>query len=74
MKLSIDDLNDFGRSRLEDDYAAISRRDGGKTSRIDFSLGWMALAVRHHLWSYFTPSFAAARVLETAGQSGREPS
>lgn len=53
MRLSITDLNEFGRARLEDDYAAIERRDG-KTSRIDFSLGWMALACRHKLWSYFT--------------------
>jgi uncharacterized protein (DUF2132 family) len=53
MRLSIEDLTEFGRARLEDDYAAVSRRDGGKTSRIDFSLGWMALAVRHRLWSYF---------------------
>lgn len=54
MNLSIDDLNDFGRGRLEDDYAAVERRDGGKTSRADFALGWMALAVRYHLWSVFT--------------------
>lgn len=53
MKLSIEDLNDFGRARLEDDYAAVSRRDGGKTSRVDFALGWMALAHRHRLLSYF---------------------
>jgi len=55
MKLSTDDLNDFGRSRLEDDYLSVTRRDGGKTSRTDFGLGWMAMAVRHRLWSYFTP-------------------
>jgi len=54
VKLSIEDLNDFGRARLEDDYAAVSRRDGGKTSRIDFALGWMAAMARHRLWSYFT--------------------
>jgi uncharacterized protein (DUF2132 family) len=54
MRLSIEDLTEFGRARLEDDYASVSRRDGGKTSRIDFSLGWMALAVRHRLWAYFT--------------------
>lgn len=54
MNLSVDDLNDFGRARLEDDYAAVERRDGGKTSRADFALGWMAMAIRHHLWSYFT--------------------
>lgn len=55
MRLSLDDLDEFGRARLEDDYAAVARRDGGKTSRTDFALGWMALAYRHHLWSYFTP-------------------
>jgi len=43
---------------LEDDYATVQRRDGGKTSRADFALGWMAMAVRHRMWSYFT---AAAR-------------
>jgi hypothetical protein len=54
MTLHLEDLNDFGRARLEDDYAAVDRRDGGKTSRTDFALGWMAMAVRHRLWSYFT--------------------
>lgn len=54
MRLSIEDLNEFGRARLEDDYAAVSRRDGGKTSRIDFALGWMAAMARHRLWSYFS--------------------
>lgn len=58
MRLEIDDLNQFGRARLEDDYATVQRRDGGKTSRADFALGWMAMAVRHRMWSYFT---AAAR-------------
>jgi hypothetical protein len=52
--LSIDDLNSFGRSRLESDFLNVDRRDGGKTSRTDFALGWMALAVRFHLWSLFT--------------------
>jgi uncharacterized protein (DUF2132 family) len=59
MNLSIDDLNDFGRARLEDDYARVERRDGGKTSRADFALGWMAAMVRHRLWSYFTPEARA---------------
>lgn len=54
MNLSIQDLNDFGNARLEDDFQRVQRRDGGKTSRIDFSLGWMAMAYRHRLWSYFT--------------------
>ena len=54
MKLSIEDMNAFGKARLEDDYAAVVRRDAGKTSRIDFSLGWMAAMARHRLWSYFT--------------------
>jgi hypothetical protein len=58
MRLSIEDLNDFGRARLEDDFQVTERRDGGKTSRTDFALGWMAMAVRHRLWSYFTPSWA----------------
>lgn len=54
MNLSIDDLCDFGRARLEDDYAAVERRDGGKTSRADFALGWMAAMVRIRQRSYFT--------------------
>lgn len=54
MNLSLQDLNTFGRGRLEDDFQATERRDGGKTSRTDFALGWMALAVRYHLWSHFT--------------------
>lgn len=61
MKLSIDNLNAFGKARLEDDFQATQRRDGGKTSRTDFALGWMALAVRHRLWSYFE------RPIETPG-------
>jgi len=54
MKPVIDDLNDYGRGRLEDDFRGTERRDGGKTSRADFALGWMAMALRHRLWSYFT--------------------
>ena len=54
VQLSVDDLNAFGRSRLESDFLNVERRDGGKTSRTDFSLGWMALAVRFKLWSLFT--------------------
>lgn len=61
MNLSIEDLNDFGRARLEGDYARVQRRDGGRTSRADFALGWMALAVRYHLWSVFTVE-ARARI------------
>jgi hypothetical protein len=53
VKLLVEDLNDFGRARLEDDFQRIERPDGGKTSRVDFALGWMALAARHRLWSYF---------------------
>jgi hypothetical protein len=54
LELHIDDLSSFGRDRLESDFAAVERRDGGKTSRTDFALGWMALAVRFNLWSVFT--------------------
>jgi hypothetical protein len=52
--LSIDDLNTFGRARLESDFLNVDRRDGGKTSRTDFALGWMAMALRFKLWSVFT--------------------
>ena len=54
MNLSIDDLNEFGRRQLEDDFQRVERRDGGKTSRLDFGLGWMALAVRYQSWQLFT--------------------
>lgn len=63
MNLSLQDLNGFGRLRLEDDFNATARRDGGKTSRVDFALGWMALAVRYRLWSHFTDE-AQARLKE----------
>lgn len=53
MNLSIDDLNDFGRARLEDDFQGCARR-GKRGSLDDFAEGWMSLAVRHKLWSYFT--------------------
>ena len=52
--LSLDDLNPYGLNRLESDFLNVERRDGGKTSRTDFALGWMALAVRFQLWSLFT--------------------
>jgi hypothetical protein len=61
MRLTTEDLSAFGRSRLEDDYQGVARRDGGKTSRADFALGWMALAVRYKLWTLFTPE-ARARI------------
>jgi hypothetical protein len=54
VQLTLQDLNVYGRSRLESDFLSVDRRDGGKTSRTDFALGWMALAVRFHLWSLFT--------------------
>lgn len=53
MNLALEDLNDFGRARLEDDFQASNRRNG-RASREDFAEGWMALALRHRLWSYFT--------------------
>jgi uncharacterized protein (DUF2132 family) len=65
MRLSVEDLTEFGRARMEDDYNAVARRDGGRTSRIDFSLGWMSMAHRHKLWSYFTPE-ARARLEQIA--------
>lgn len=55
MRLSIEDLNAFGKARLEDDFREVERRDGGKTSRTDFGLGWMAAMVRIKQWSYFDP-------------------
>lgn len=54
MNLSLDDLSDFGKARLEDDFQRVERRDGGKTSRTDFALGWMAAMLRISQWSYFT--------------------
>jgi len=64
MNLSLDDLSDFGKARLEDDFQRVERRDGGKTSRTDFSLGWMAAMVRISQWSYFTTD--ARKRLEAA--------
>lgn len=64
MNLSIDDLNDFGRARLDDDFQACERR-GRRGSRDDFAEGWMAMAVRHRLWSYFTDE-ARTRLREDA--------
>lgn len=61
MSLNMDDLNDFGRARLEDDFTGVERRDGGKTSRADFALGWMAAMIRSNCWSYFTND-ARARI------------
>jgi hypothetical protein len=55
VKLSVDDLNDFGKARLEDDFLKTARRDGGKTSRTDFALGWMAAMLRISQSSYFRP-------------------
>ena len=53
MKLSIGDMSEFGRARLEDDYQFFDRR-AGRGSREDFAEGWMAAMARHRLWSYFT--------------------
>lgn len=64
MSLTIADLNEFGHARLEDDYAGVERRDGGKTSRADFALGWMAAMIRIRQWSYFTTE-ARARLERT---------
>lgn len=64
MSPALEDLNAFGKARLEDDFQACDRR-GRRASRIDFAEGWMAMAVRHHLWSYFEPAGRAR--LETNG-------
>jgi len=53
----IEDLNDYGRARLEDDYAQRDRftiARGRRCDHRDFATGWLSLAVRHKLWSYFT--------------------
>jgi uncharacterized protein (DUF2132 family) len=63
MRFSIEDLTEVGRARLEDDFQRSARR-GKRGSLGDFAEGWMALAYRHKLWSYFTPE-ARAR-LDTA--------
>jgi hypothetical protein len=55
MKLSLRDLSEAGHARLEDDFGGVERRDGGRTSRIDFGLGWMAAMVRTRQRSYFKP-------------------
>jgi hypothetical protein len=58
-EVCLDDLNDYGRARLEEDYARREQfmpdRPGGATriERHGFAAGWIGLAVRHKLWSYF---------------------
>lgn len=54
-----EDMNASGQERLERDYQTIERRDGGKTSRTDFALGWVACAARFGIWAVFTPAAAA---------------
>jgi hypothetical protein len=71
MKLSTDDLNDFGRARLEDDFRNVERRDGGKTSRTDFALGWMAAMVRVRQRSYFNRDGRDWDATEHAAGAGR---
>ena len=56
LQLEQDDLSAVGRSKLENDYQMVERRDGGKTSRQDFALGWMACAQRFGIKSVFTPA------------------
>ncbi len=53
MMLSIEDLNGYGQGRMEDDFDRCDRR-GKRAAKDDFAEGWMALAVRHKLWSHFT--------------------
>jgi hypothetical protein len=53
MSPTIEDLSAFGKARLDDDFQACDRR-GRRASRIDFAEGWMAMAIRYHLWSVFT--------------------
>lgn len=57
MNLSIEDLNAYGLSLFESDYAQRPGResDGKKhQDRESVVFGWMALAVRYKLWSLFT--------------------
>lgn len=54
LQLDTDDLTAVGRAKLELDYRAVELRDGGKTSRMDFSLGWIACAQRFGVRTLFT--------------------
>lgn len=70
MSLTLDDLCPFGLELFEADYAQRPGResDGKKhQDRESVAFGWMALAVRHRLWSLFTPE-ARARLLDLALQ------
>jgi hypothetical protein len=58
-EVCLDDLNDYGRAKFEEDFAKRSdfmpERTGGpgRIERQGFAAGWIAMAVRHKLWSYF---------------------
>jgi hypothetical protein len=57
MDLSVDDLSPFGLSVFEEIYGQRPGResDGKKhQDRESVAFGFMALAVRYKLWSYFT--------------------
>ena len=58
MQLAIDDLRGEGKTKMEQDFHQIERRDGTKTSHVDFALGWMALAARYGHWNLFTEATA----------------
>lgn len=57
MNLSLEDLDGFGRARMQDDFEACDRRDK-HGSLADFAEGWMAAMVRIKQWSYFTTEAA----------------
>jgi hypothetical protein len=57
--VSLDDLDDYGRAKFEEDFARRAEfmpdRVGGPVhiERQDFAAGWIAMAVRNNLWVYF---------------------
>jgi hypothetical protein len=58
-EVCLDDLNDFGRAMFEEDFGRrgefMPERTGGagRIERQGFAAGWIAMSVRHKLWSYF---------------------
>ncbi len=69
MNLTLGDLNAYGLSLFENDYAQRPGResDGKKhQDRESVAYGWMALAVRFKLWSLFTAEARARLRVEPA--------
>jgi hypothetical protein len=56
----LDDLNEYGRAKFEEDYAD-QESAVGRNGRRAFAAGWTTMAARSKLWSYFTEAGRARR-------------